>query len=131
MLKKFILIISTLIFSYSIHAETCPTVSQLKENIFNGWQALDIDNGTPLSEDRLDDFRKSVSTFSLAEWIQNASEASGHCYYSGEQADESYLDIFLVKQNLIPDKTSNQWQKISDDVMQCSGNIEKCLFGAP
>ena len=126
--KKFILMTAMLFSPLLSVAETCPTPSDLHANQFNGWQALDIDNGTPLSQSRLTQFTHLVSSFALAEWMQDAPEGAGHCYYYGKRPDPSYLNVFLAKNTAGTDKNVSNWQSVSANTEQCHGDILHCRF---
>jgi hypothetical protein len=118
-----------LTFSTLSFAETCPTPKEIKNNYFHGWQALNSNSGSPLTPVEMTQFTIAVQQFSLAEWMQGAPEGESHCYYTGaDTQDKSYLNVFLAKSFLTPDYTSNTWQKISEDIAQCHGDIDFCLF---
>jgi hypothetical protein len=130
MLKKTIFTLSLLCLAQTSFAENCPTPAALSAGSFQGWQALDIDNGEPLSSIRLARFKKQVVYFAMAEWMLDAPEGEAHCYYFGKSRDIDYLGVFLAKQNLVADK-STAWQNVSGDyVMQCQESIEACGFVA-
>src|SRR5258708_29967659 len=97
---------SICIFLFAAHtyAETCPTINDIHQHTLSGWQAFDIDNGTPLSAARFEEYTHSVQQFTLAEWMEDAPEGSGHCYYYGQNPDVSYLNAYLAKQNLVPEQ---------------------------
>ena len=131
MLRKSLLAIMTLfMLSSPLFAELCPSVNDIKNNRLNGWQAFNKLNGKQLSVTQMKKFRNKLDSFMLAEWMQNAPEGSGHCYYSGKS-----LQVFLAKQRLAPRSAmskTNHWHKAgSAEVMQCnSPKIKECLFQA-
>src|SRR3990167_9745763 len=84
-------------------AETCLPVAALKTNNFQGWVAYDADNGDPVSGSRLQQYEKRVTHFALATWLAGAPEGEAQCYYR-DQHDPYYLNIYLAKVNLVPDK---------------------------
>ena len=132
MVKKTVLFISMLLFFFNIgFAEVCPSVKDLKQNNFNGWKAFDRDNGLPLIAVRLKEFKQQLNEFMLAEWMQNAPEGSARCYYSGKTS-KRYIQAFLAKQRLMPDRAMNHWHKLTpSEVMRCkSKKIDDCLFQA-
>jgi hypothetical protein len=131
MAKKIVLLISMLLFFNIAFAEMCPSVKDLKQNNFNGWEAFDRDNGLPLIAVRLKEFKQQLNGFMLAEWMQNAPEGSARCYYSGKTS-KKYIQAFLAKQRLMPNKAMNHWHQLSSsEVMRCkSKKIEDCLFQA-
>lgn len=128
-MQKKILIISSCLFLFSFaHAETCPTVHNLKSTIFQqqGWQALDTDNGEPLSDEDLKKFQRNVKTFSLATWLEDAPEGAGQCYYSGNDR-EPYMGVYIAKQTLPPDTRQGNWHQ-EKDVMKCDISISACRY---
>ena len=125
-MQKYFLIIFLFIAQIA-YAENCPTIADLKTNHLNGWSALDINNASPLSKKELERFKKNVAVFAMAEWMRDAPEGSGHCYYNGQQSDD-YLGVFLAKQDIIPDPHSTQWTKINTAIMQCTAGIAECSF---
>lgn len=110
-------------FALSAFAEICPTPTEIRNNLFNGWQAYDINNGTAVSNERLEKFKTNVQKFSLAEWMKDALEGAAHCYY-----DPHTVDIYLAKNNLIYDKNFTFWHAVGYDDLQCNSSIELCNF---
>jgi hypothetical protein len=110
------------------HAETCPTPNAILHHSFEAWQVFDIDNGTPISSSRLEQFSKNVAQFALAEWMEDAPEGEAHCYYYGASPQPDYLGVYLAKSSLLPDKMSETWKPQGPYVMRCTGNIEGCHF---
>src|SRR5688572_28330732 len=128
-MQKKIFAVAAILFIFNFaYAETCPTVAELKSNAFqqHGWQALDTDNGEPLSPEALSEFQQNVKTFSLATWLEDAPEGAGQCYYSGDDP-EPHMGVYIVKQTGAPDKTKGNWHWV-DDVMECYAGLLACLY---
>lgn len=126
MFKK-LFFIALLFFSSLSHAETCPAPSDLNKGNLHNWQALDINDGIPLSDADLKRFEKKVRIFALAEYMPEAPEGTGHCYYTGRSHEPDYLGVFLAKSNLIND-TSQGWRVAGGKTMQCDIGITQCGF---
>lgn len=109
-------------------AETCPDISEIKKHFLHGWEAYTLENGTPLTKKAMGEFTLSVHQFSLAEWMDDAPEGSGHCYYEGTTPNQSYLGVFLAKKELIPNQKQYPWETKSRDVMHCIISINDCVF---
>jgi hypothetical protein len=128
MLKKF-LFIGIIIAAHNSFAETCPTISDIQTNYFNGWQTLNINTGEPVSTTTLENFKHNIHDFALAEWMQNAPEGAAHCYYQGlDKHNTNYLGVFLAKTNLRVDTASPNWQKITREIAQCRAGLQTCAF---
>jgi hypothetical protein len=127
MLKKTILTLSLSCLLHTSFAETCPTPNELKNQQLNNWQPLDIDNGTPISAQRLEQFTHDVSQLALVEWMADAPEGSAHCYYH-DTTHPDYMNVFLAKPQLKPDAHADEWKKMNDDVMQCDPQTSQCQF---
>lgn len=127
MIKKLILACSLVIFSHTSLAETCPTVSDIKNNAIHGWKAYDSDDGTPLSAARETDFKKTIEHFALAEWSTTEGKHSAiHCYY--RDSSGSSLEAYLAKDNFTPKIAANNfWYKVSG-FMHCAAGMDKCQF---
>jgi hypothetical protein len=128
MLKKLFFVISNLMLFSFVHAETCPSPSDLHHHNLHGWYAFDIDNGTPLSSARLDEYLQNAQQFVLAEWMEDAPEGSGHCYYEKTTSYTDYGNAFLAKQNLMADNSARQWTPQGIDVMHCKVSVNECRF---
>lgn len=123
MLKK-LLIITTLNFTLSAHAETCPTPTDLKNHFFHNWQILNADSGEPLSPEKREKFIEKVRAFAYAGWLEDAPEGSGECFYHGS----TRLNVYLAKHTLKPDPTDPFWHKQSDFFMRCDAGVMACRF---
>lgn len=121
---KKILLITSILFSHVIYADTCPSPAEIKANQLHGWQILDINDAEPLIDQALEDFKKNVVGFAAANWLPDAPEGGGECRYQGEDVDE----VFLVKETLGPDKSIGNWHMVGSDMMQCDLGISKCRF---
>ena len=109
------------------YAEKCPSITEIKHNQFNSWQPLDINSADPISTQRLKKFTQKATQLTLAEWMDEAPEGPGHCYYRGA-SNTDYLDVFLAKQHVKPDTQSSQWQRFDSDTMQCNPLANSCQF---
>jgi hypothetical protein len=128
MLKKTILICLALTISQNSLAETCPTIQEIKHDQFHGWQALNIDSANPISAKQLNTFKNNVQYFALAEWMEDAPEGSGHCYYHGHDIHSAdYLGVFLAKANLTA-AAGYDWQSKDPYVKHCNTGIDACVF---
>jgi hypothetical protein len=127
MLRK-ILILSLLVSSLA-QAETCPTLADMKRDMFNGWNVLGLDSGEPVSASTLKRFQHDVAQFALAGWLPSAPEGSGECYYYGVKPDVDYLGVYLAKHTLPPDQSVGHWHTTSQrDFMECRDSIASCRF---
>lgn len=123
--------LSCFLFTQLVYADTCPTITDIKNSHFNGWQAFNSNSGEPLGHFALKEFQESIEKahFVLAEWMPDAPEGPAHCYYADGAGPQSYLDGYLVKVTAAPDTTSGKWQKGSLDVLTCSASPSACRFG--
>lgn len=128
MLKKTCVFLAIFLLINNANAETCPTLSELKAGTFRNWQPLDLDNAEPLSPEELNSFKKNVAQFAFAQWMPDAPEGSGHCFYYGTLPDVDYLGVYLVKYTFEPDKTVGNWYRASTDTMQCNVSVTNCRF---
>lgn len=124
MLKKLLFVLPACAYFTFAHAETCPTPTEIHNHQLQGWNAFDIDNGTPLSKEQIDTFTHNVKQFALAEWMDGAPEGPSHCYYDAP----NYLGVFLAKKGLIPDKTFHGWAPVGSDTLQCRAGVNECRF---
>lgn len=125
MFKKFIISLFLLTLSSITLAEICPSISEIKNNYFHGWDAYNSNNGLPLTPQGLEKFKKHVNRFLMAEWAEGAPEGSSHCYYGDKKND--YMDGYLARHGLQPDLISGNWQNKSIFV-RCQRGIESCVF---
>lgn len=125
MLKKLLPSCLFYLFLTPIHAETCPSLADLQANHLQNWRAFSIDNGTPLSLEQLDIFEKNAQRFLLAEWMPEAPEGEGHCYY---ETDSNYSEAFLAKHVMGADQTNYLWHDAGGGVLQCDSEREQCQF---
>jgi hypothetical protein len=128
MWKKALLTLNLCLLTSFAFAENCPTVADLHNHNFNSWQAFDINSGLPANKKVLDNFLTLVGHFDLAEWMQDAPEGVDHCYYKSGEAGEDYLDVYFVKDNLVPLKHSSSWRYLGKDIAQCKGPLTDCEF---
>ncbi len=126
MLKKSLLLF--IITAQLSYAETCPTPTQLHAHQLNDWQLFDIDNGSRITGKALDEYLKHTQQFALAEWMDDAPEGSGHCYYYGKNPNTDYLHAFLAKQDLITDPNAPAWFDTVTNTRQCISGINQCRF---
>lgn len=126
MFKKLIPIIFLGVSTYA-HAETCPSVVDIKNHALQGWEVYSSDNGSPLTSKQFDKFKQLVQQFSLAEYAEDAPEGAGHCYYA--DSTHPYMFAFLAKMNVEPDNTNHQWHN-QGDFLRCQSTIADCLFKA-
>lgn len=125
-LKKVILVASLAAWWQLSYADTCPSVSDIKNDTLVGWKAYDSDEGTPLSASRTTAFRNSVAAFVLAEWVDNKQKAASmHCYYRDNTG--SSLEAYLAKDNFLPNQTNKFWYKVSG-YWHCAAGMDKCIF---
>jgi hypothetical protein len=99
MLKKFICSSLILTATQITFAERCPSPEEIKSGQLHHWQVLNINSGSTLPNDLIEEFKTNVRYFALAEWMADAPEGSGHCYYHGRDNDDGYLNVFLAKAN--------------------------------
>jgi hypothetical protein len=131
MLKKIIFIACFFVSTHNSFAETCPTILEIRNNYFHGWQVLNINSGNPVPASTLENFKNTVQHFALAEWMEDAPEGAGHCYYQGQDRnDPGYLEVFLAKANVITIPANHNWKFVSPNVMQCRAGIDDCVFQA-
>lgn len=135
MLKKSLLIISLTSFLSMAHAESCPTINDLKHNNLHNWTLYDIDNGTPIVDPKeITDYEYNASTFALAEWAKDAPEGEAHCYYFNQTPNQGYGIAYLAKTSLINASSfvwrngKNQQCTTKDDNCQCQAGDEACTF---
>lgn len=128
MMKHACFSIAIFLFATHTSAQTCPSINELHQHTLSGWQAFDIDNGTPLSAGRLEQYTCAVQQFALAEWMEDAPEGSGHCYYYGKNPDGSYLNAYLAKQNVVPEQGAPQWTSAGRYTMHCRTGVNECRF---
>jgi len=120
MLKQ-LTVITLLLTTTLVHADNCPTVSMIKHNMLNSWQAYDSDNNKPLSVKRLAQFKHNIDQFTLAEW----QSKDVHCYYRDKNG--SQLEAYLTKSNLIPVNNKQRWYQVSGS-MHCAAGMDQCIF---
>ncbi len=126
MLNKLILVMTTLFIASLTHAENCPTVGMIKNNLMNKWQAYDSDDNKPLSKKRLAIFMRNVKQFTLAEWQSKDEKHSAlHCYYRDKNG--SQLEAYLTKNDLMPINNKQLWYQVSG-AMHCAAGMDQCLF---
>ncbi len=127
---KMIIAIVIIGAEHNLYAQTCPTIAQIHRETFNSWKLYDLDNGTPLSKDRIDDYSKTIRQFGLAAYYQDAPEGAAMCYYKDDTGDQSYHHAYLAKAGLKPDLTHGKWQKTTNSDYECHGSLYSCAFVA-
>lgn len=123
--KKFILLITTIIFSTSSYAEYCPSPAEIQSGNFHGWNAYTNDNGEPLNEKQLQNFKHAVGRFYYIRWLDSAPEGESHCYYFNKFG--YWTRAFLSKPGLEPDFKSPSWHYEHGEP-RCSDSIQACRF---
>ena len=104
---------------FAADTAVCPTVADIKADIFKDWQAHDVDDDEPADAIAIKNFRAKVTEFYLAEWSVDYN-GTGHCYYQGD------LQILLAKDTVKPSQYS--WQNVGN-LMRCiSNNVKICEF---
>ena len=124
MLKKLSLTLLCATTLHLAHAETCPTVAELKNNNLRGWEIYDSNNGSPLSPEQWQDFKHNAQQFLMAEYAYGAPEGPSHCYYGNQKGE--YMDAFLARHSFHPGGTC-AWREV-DGFTRCYSNIEACIF---
>jgi len=122
MLKKAIVLLSALFFS-AAYADTCPSVIEIKQDNFHGWEALNTDSGEPVSALKLKKFKRLVKAFNFAYWVENAPEGSGQCYY--RQVDE-VAEVYFAKNTLAPLEAEGNWYKAAWGFLKCEVGLVAC-----
>jgi hypothetical protein len=126
MMKRIIIFFIFTTFITITHAETCPTIKEIKSRTLNGWKAYDSDDGTPLSSTREIQYKKTIQEFALAEWgNKNNQEGTMHCYY--RDATGSSLEAYLAKKHFAPQNHQKYWYQVSG-YMHCAAGMDKCRF---
>jgi hypothetical protein len=120
--KKWVTIFIFL-FLNSAHAETCPTISDLKSQHLNHWQLTDFGSAMPASRKKIKHFIQNVSRYFIATWD---FDEFGRCFYEGEKEDASDLGVFLQKETS-PDTDHGNW-KPDRDSWTCGAGIQDCWF---
>ena len=125
MLKKIMVIIFCNFISNFCFAENCPSISEIKANYFHGWSAYWNDEGTPLSESDLQEFRNTAAYFFAIRWLDGAPEGEGHCYYIQQGGVPTIA--YLSKPDLVPDFSSSAW-KYQGLEPRCHLSVEACAL---
>lgn len=127
MIKQLSLFILLATVSKLSLADTCPSISDIKNNALSGWKAFDSDDGKPLSAAREAQFKKMIEKFALAEWSSPKNKnGSIHCYYIDSTG--SSLEAYFAKDNFIPkNKLHSFWYQVSG-YMHCAAEKDKCEF---
>lgn len=117
-----ILLLSLCCVTTIASAETCPSVYNLKKPNLTGWKFYDSEDGKPLSEQRIAQFKKMAEKFVLAEWDHQKGVI--HCYYSNK--DGSGLESYAAKSSFVPENPK-VWYSVTGS-MQCVVSKDKCKF---
>lgn len=127
-MKICILLFLLTLFPLHCLAETCPSLTNIKQNTLTEWQAFDSEEGTPLTAKQFAQFRQSIESFALAEW-QEIKDKQGiiHCYYKDKTG--SALEAYLAKptSSCTPDNSHNRWYAVSGS-LHCAAQQEHCGF---
>lgn len=124
MIQKILIGTLVLTFISSSFAETCPSISDIKNNKIRDWTAYDSDTKIALSAPELNHFKKSAEKFVLAEWSKKKN-GDIHCYYS--DASGSQLQAYFSKNSFVPEKARHHWYLVSGH-MHCAAGNEECSF---
>lgn len=127
MYQKLIVTLCLSFFCQLSIAETCPSVNDIKKsNLSRDWIAYDSDDGSRLSLQREQQFKRNAEEFVLAEWTnQKNKSGSIHCYYRNKSG--SNLEAYIAKNNFIPENSKHFWYDVSD-ARHCVAGTEKCNF---
>jgi|GEM_PF-2695606 hypothetical protein len=126
MYKKIIFLVTALIFSQVIFAETCPSLKTIKSTPLTAWKAYDSDNQEPLTTAQTTNFINNIDQFSLAEWVQEGQQKGAiHCYYSDRNG--SVIEAYLAKSSYLPENSKHFWYEVSGS-MHCAAGMDNCLF---
>lgn len=126
MLKK---IIHIFILSYCayVSAQTCPTITDIRNNKLAGWKAYDI-YGMKFNEEQTARFRQHSLEFAVAEVIPYAHRGLAiRCLYRDKNG--SNLQGYLAKDDIVADNSKNYWYQVSGS-QHCAAGLHKCQFAA-
>lgn len=125
-MQKYIIAIILALLWQSSFAETCPSINSIKKNTLTGWRMYDSDSGELLTAARVDDFKKNVEQFVLAEWSNEHNKTNAiHCYYRDN--DGSDLQAYLSKDNFKPSNAKKYWYEVTGS-LQCAAGSANCAF---
>jgi beta-xylosidase len=124
-MKKLIISCCLSLITTLCYANTCPSVQSLKSPSLTQWHIYDSDDNTPLTANRLVDFKKNVSQFILAEWVNNNHGGTIHCYYRDK--DGSDLNAYVTNQQLASISSNHWWYKVTG-ATDCTASANKCRF---
>lgn len=127
MYLKLIFTVCLALFGQQVFAETCPSVRDVKNNTLpRDWIAYDSDDGSRLSLQREQEFKRNAEEFVLAEWTSHKNKGGSiHCYYRNKSG--SNLEAYIAKNNFIPEDPKQFWYNVSD-ARHCVAGTEKCKF---
>lgn len=128
MMKKMLFLLLVFCCMNTAYSEVCPTLSDVRADKLRGWEALNLDSAEPLSEEERREFESHVASFAFAEWISDAPEGAGHCFYYGAVPEPDYLGVFLAKETGVPDKRFGDWHLAGDGIFLCKKSIADCRF---
>jgi len=129
-MKKYFILCWGIGFFLSGFAENCPSVEAVQQNQLEGWQAMDADDGEPLSDEALRHYQEGLYGFAEADYYEDAPEGPAQCYYASRY-DPYYGNAYLAKHQLQPDFTQIAWQWDGAFHAKCAeANPENCLFVA-
>ena len=124
-IKYFIILILISIKAHATTTITCPTVEDIKNNQFNGWLPLYIDNEELASDVDTELFRKSVARFEAARWDSYYLEAA-HCFYSG---DNDITHQIILAHDAWRPTLSVDWSWVTLNVSsECKSGAESCAY---
>lgn len=131
-IKGILFVLITIFFGLHImkdaYAEMCPDLTTIKDKLPPGWAFYDSDDGTPLSEARIELFKKTAQQFALAEWVSDKHMGGIiHCYYRDKNGSD--LEAYLAKKQYIPFNNKKVWYSVSG-YMHCAASQGLCMFRA-
>ena len=126
MSKILLLIASIILFSQTALADTCPSVTDIKQNHLDGWKAFDSEDGTPFPPGKIAQLAKYIHQFALAEYTAKGPNGTAvHCYYRDVHGSD--LEAYFSKDNINPINAKNTWYQVSG-YMHCAAGNENCAF---
>lgn len=125
-MKKILLAICLSLVTSIVFADTCPSVTDIKNHAIKGWKVYDSEDGKPLSAQREAEFVRYVDQFALVEWAdQTKKSGTIHCFYRDKTG--SALEAYLAKDNFSVSSNKSYWYPVSGS-MECAAGADKCTF---
>lgn len=110
---------------FSVYAEHCPSVAEVKHKRLIGWEFYDSKDRKALTAPRIARFKAGITQFVLAEWqAPKPGNNIIHCYYRDHAG--STLDVFLAKHSYQPNPSPN-WYAVTG-AMHCAAGMQQCAF---